>query len=87
MHAYDQGEAREGALVGEADLGVQVEKGAVLVVDCYGRAGEEGYPGCGVPSLADEQAVDVALVLAGLGWRCQLVAEGEGGCAVIGSRA
>ena len=67
MHACDQGEAGEGALVGEADLGVQVEEGAVVVVDCYGRAGEEGYPGFGVPLLADEQAVDVALVLAGLG--------------------
>jgi len=67
VHGCDEGEAWEGALVGEADAGVQVEEGAVGGGDCDGRDCEEGGGGFTVPFLADEQAVDVALVLAGLG--------------------
>jgi hypothetical protein len=52
--------------VGEAEGGVEVEEGAVVVVDCYGGAGEEGGGGFAQPELADEQAVGVAFVLAGL---------------------
>jgi len=63
----DGGEAGVCGLVGEADLRVQVEEGAVVLVDCDGRADEESFDCFVVPLLADEQAVDVALVLAGLG--------------------
>jgi hypothetical protein len=66
----DQGEVQEWALVLEADQGVEAEEGAVVLADCYGRAREQGVDCFAVPFLADEQAVDVALVLAGLDSRC-----------------
>lgn len=87
VHAGDvdgcyQGEARKWALMFQADLRVQAEESTVVVVDCHGCRGEESFGGFGEPFLADQQAVSVALVLAGLGRRCQLLADGEGDSAV-----